>query len=76
MQNKLRQLIMSALKRNVYTSALPLVVHLVGYNVYISGRVASNRQIQEVVSTIESVSPYLRVHVALQVDEEAPAVAR
>ena len=76
MQNKLRQLIMSALKRNVYTSSLPLVVHLVGYEVYISGKVASNQQYQEVISTVESVSPYLRVYVALQVDKAAQAVAR
>lgn len=76
MQNKLRQLIMSALKRNEYTSSLPLVVHLVGYDVFISGRVATNQQFQEVISTVESVSPYLRVHAELEITESAHAAAR
>jgi hypothetical protein len=73
MQNKLRQLIMSALKRNAYTTGLPLVVRLRGYDVHISGKLATLKDVQEVVSTVESVSPYLNVITDFIVDEEAQA---
>jgi len=76
MQNKLRQLIMSALKRNVYTAELPLVVNLRGYDVHVSGKLASQKDVQEVISTVESVSPYLNVIADFIVTEEAQAAAR
>ena len=67
MQNKLRQLIVTALKRNEFTCNLPLHVSLRGYNVVVSGHVNSEDTILEVVATIESVSPYLRVHSQMRV---------
>ena len=73
MQNKLRQLIVSALMRNVYTSEQTLIVEMEGYDVHVSGKVASRRHIDEVISTVESVSPYLRVHTDLLIIQESPA---
>ena len=64
---------MSALKRNDYTAELPLVVRMSGYDVYISGKLATNRDVQEAISTVESVSPYLNVHADFIVTEEAHA---
>lgn len=70
MQNKLRQLIISALRRNDYTADLPIQVRVVGYDVTISGYVPADFIRSEVVATIESVSPYLRIHNRLKVAEQ------
>lgn len=77
MQNKLRQLVISALKRNEYTAHLPLRVSVRGYDVVISGQVASDKTAHEVLNTVKRVSPHLRVqsdlHVAVQ---NSPALSR
>jgi len=61
MQNKLHQLIISALKRNDHTHMLNLGITVKGYDVIVSGQVISQHQAYEVIQTIESVSPHLRV---------------
>lgn len=73
MHNKLRQLIFIALKRNEFTARLPLRLSLRGYDVIVEGEVDSEASIYEVVATIESVSPYLRVRSRMTVSERAPA---
>lgn len=73
MQNKLRQLIISALKRNEFTSYLPLRLTVKGYHVMVEGTVDSKAMIYEVISTIESVSPYLIVHSRLSVQQRKQA---
>ena len=73
MQNKLRQLVVSALKRNEFTANLPLQVGVRGYHVIISGNIDSDELICEVVATAESVSPYLVVHNLMKVQNRRPA---
>ena len=67
MQNKLRQLIISALKRNEFTTMLPLELSVHGYNVIVSGEVENDALIYVVIATVESVSPNLRVQSRLKV---------
>jgi hypothetical protein len=69
MHTKLRQLVISALKRNDQTAKLPLTISLKHYQVVVSGEVASDKTAQEVVNTIESVSPYLQVQSRLTIAE-------
>ena len=76
MQNKLRQLIVSALKRNEFTARLPLHINLKGYEVTISGAVPSEEMIFEVVVTVESVSPNLRVRSRMQITSKQHATVR
>ncbi|NJL94568.1 MAG: hypothetical protein HC915_13015 [Anaerolineae bacterium] len=76
MQNKLRQLIISALKRNEFTSHLPLSIKLQGYQVVVYGSVPAEELIYEVVATVESVSPYLQVRSQMQVERAAPLSLR
>lgn len=71
MQNKLHQLVMIALKRNGVTTNLPLEISMRHYQVTVSGTVSSARLVQEVIETIESVSPYLYVTSQLEVQEPA-----
>ncbi|KAB2903801.1 MAG: hypothetical protein KJ064_10500 [Anaerolineae bacterium] len=73
MQNKLRQLIISALKRNELTSYLPLRLSVKGYHVVVEGTVDSKSLVYEVISTIESVSPYLVVHSRLSIEHRRTA---
>ncbi|MBZ0310368.1 MAG: hypothetical protein K8I82_30180 [Anaerolineae bacterium] len=73
MQNKLRQLIISALKRNELTSYLPLRLTVKGYHVMVEGTVDSKAMVYEVIATIESVSPYLIVHSRLSVKQRKQA---
>lgn len=73
MQNKLRQLIISAIKRNELTSYLPLRLSVKGYHVIVEGTVESKTLVYEVISTIESVSPYLIVHSRLQIEKRKQA---
>ncbi len=73
MQNKIRQLIISALKRNEITSYLPLSLSVKGYHVVVEGAVDSKALVYEVISTIESVSPYLVVHSRLVVEQRKQA---
>ena len=73
MQNKLRQLIISVLKRNEFTCNLPLHISLRGYEVVVSGFVTTEDEILEVIATIESVSPYLQVHNRLKARRKAKA---
>lgn len=75
MQNKLRQLIISALKRNPYTNELALNIQVRGYYVTVRGVVSSDKLAEEVIRTIESVSPHLRVQSGLRVLEAVPALA-
>lgn len=70
MQNKLRQLIISALKRNEFTSHLPLHISLRGYDVVVSGVVPTDEIVCEVVATVESVSPYLQVHSEMELEQQ------
>jgi hypothetical protein len=67
MQNKLRQLIISALKRNEFTTMLSLDLSVQGYKVTVSGEVENDALIYEVIATVESVSPNLRVQSRLKV---------
>ena len=73
MQNKLRQLVISALKRNEQTMRLPLTIVVYGYEVVVSGQVETEAQIRETVRTIQLVSPHLRVHPRLVLKEHAGA---
>lgn len=73
MQNKIRQLIISALKRNELTSYLPLRLSVKGYYVVVEGTVDSKSLVYEVISTIESVSPYLTVHSRLKIENRKQA---
>jgi osmotically-inducible protein OsmY len=76
MQNKLRQLITSALKRNIRTTTLTIEVSVRGYNVVVSGSVPSQEIADEVVGTIESVSPHLRVKHRMTIVEAEHVIAR
>lgn len=74
MQNKLRQLVISALKRNERTTRLPLNVMVNGYEVVVSGQVDSEHLVEETVRTIQGVSPHLRVHPRLTIRRERASV--
>lgn len=75
MQNKLRQLILSALMRNPLTADLSVAVSLNNYAVTVSGIVPSFQHQAEVIRTIEAVSPYLQVTAKLKVAEYASATS-
>jgi len=72
MQNKLRQLILSALRRNPRTARLNISVAVRGYEVLVTGGVPNKALIGEVVMTVEAVSPYLRVYSEMHVVESQP----
>jgi|GEM_PF-4167095 len=71
MQNKLHQLVILALKRNSATAELQLDISMRGNHVIIRGYIYSDRLAQEVVDTVESVSPYLKVTSELTIAEPA-----
>ncbi|HLA42136.1 MAG TPA: hypothetical protein VJZ27_01800 [Aggregatilineales bacterium] len=70
MQNKLRQLIIIALRRNHITRDLPIAVTIHGYDVILSGEVPSKALRYEVINTVEAVSPHLRVESRISADNE------
>ena len=76
MQNKLRQLVISALKRNEFTAPLPLSITINGLDVFVFGSVPVEDLVYEVVATVESVSPYLRVHSRMKVAKRSHAGVR
>lgn len=71
MQNKLRQLVISALMRNEVTCDLDIHLTITGYEVTISGQVPTPDHSTEAVSTIQAVSSLLRVHNRLVVIQAA-----
>jgi hypothetical protein len=75
MQNKLRQLIIIALKRNHLTRDLPIAVSIRGYQVTVSGSVPSRALHYEVINTVEAVSPHLRLESLISVDKKVSAKA-
>ncbi|MFP4321126.1 MAG: hypothetical protein ACLFTK_01590 [Anaerolineales bacterium] len=76
MQTKLHQLVISALKRNPRTAYLNVAVAIVGYDVVVSGQVPNTRLADEVITTVEGVSPHLRVSSQLETRNQRPALAR
>jgi len=78
MQSKLRQLIITALKRNELTAPLDIYVQLNrGHEVTLSGYAPNATSLYEAIATIESVSPYLRVinHVEVELEVENEELA-
>jgi hypothetical protein len=76
MHSKLHQLVISALKRNYHTAHLSLTVSLRGYQVNVTGEVASETTVNEVIRTIQSVSPMLHVHSQLKIIRQTTATSR
>jgi hypothetical protein len=72
MHNKLRQLVLSALRRNPRTARLDVSVAVRGYEVLVTGGVPSKALIGEVITTVEAVSPHLRVYSEMHVVEPQP----
>ena len=67
MNQKLRQLVITSLKRNYHTSKLPLQISIKGYNVMVSGSVPSQKSLREAIGTIQAVSPLLNVKTNVKV---------
>jgi hypothetical protein len=67
MHAKLHQLVISALKRNHRTANLSLKVSLNGYQVTVAGEVASESLADEILTTVQAVSPMLKVRSQIKV---------
>jgi osmotically-inducible protein OsmY len=67
MQTKLRQLVISALRRNDHTTHLPISLQMSKYQVIVQGEVPTPQDAQEVIQTIKSVSTLLKVQDYLRI---------
>jgi osmotically-inducible protein OsmY len=67
MQTKLRQLVISALRRNDHTTHLPISLQMSQYQVIVQGEVPTPQDAQEVIQTIKSVSTLLEVQDYLRI---------
>lgn len=67
MQTKLRQLVVSALRRNDHTTHLPISLSISKYQVIVQGEVPTPQDAQEVIQTIKSVSTLLEVRDHLRI---------
>jgi osmotically-inducible protein OsmY len=69
MQNKLRQLIISALMRNETTRDLPVHITLQGCDLVLTGQVPTPDHATEVIQTVEAVSTVLKIQNRLVIIE-------
>lgn len=76
MENKIRQAVEYALRRNTFTANEGINVRVQGRVVILTGFVSHEDLIYEAVATAESVSPKLRVYSGLQVVDVQDDVAK